>query len=412
MKNKKVPDGWNPIKLGKLLTEVSERNKNNNNTPVLSVTNKTGFVISEDYFSKKVFSKDLSNYKVIRKGQFAYNPSRVNVGSIACLKEYDKGLLSPMYVVFEAKEGLDAKYLDYWISSPCFRNLVKAGTQGTVRDSLNYSSLAGFPFLLPPVSEQHKIYGILSSIDAVIDKTQAIIEQTQIFKNGLVQELFTRGIPGRYRKFKKTEIGVTPNGWELKKISEVCVVNPSKKEISHFNKDIKVSFIPMKSVQEEGKGIICQYERNILDVETGYTYFKNGDVLFAKITPCMENGKSVVACGLKNGIGFGSTEFHVLRVKNNVLIPEFLFYYIAQKSFRNIAKNYFTGTAGQQRVQSDFFTISKMPIPTIEEQVKIIKSLEGLDNYINKMLKEIKNLNNLKYALMQVLLTGKVRTKK
>lgn len=163
MQKKKVPQGWRYIKLGEYLKELSERHNSssNNDIPVLSVTNRPGFTVSEEFFDRKVFSKDLSNYKIVRKGQFAYNPSRVNVGSIARLKEFDKGLLSPMYVAFETKGGLNGSYLDYWISSQRFRNLVKASTQGSVRDSLNFSALAEFPFNLPPETEQRKIVSIL-----------------------------------------------------------------------------------------------------------------------------------------------------------------------------------------------------------------------------------------------------------
>lgn len=110
----KTPSGWKRIKLGEYLTELSERNSTSgdNGVPVLSVTNRPGFSMSEEHFYKKVFSKDLSNYKIIQRGQFAYNPSRVNVGSIARLNEFDKGLLSPMYVTFEARKGLNGAYLD------------------------------------------------------------------------------------------------------------------------------------------------------------------------------------------------------------------------------------------------------------------------------------------------------------
>ena len=222
-KQQNIPKGWRLVELGEFVAEISERheNKDSNGKLVLSVTNKPGFAISEEFFNRKVFSKDLANYKVVREGQFAYNPSRVNVGSIARLKERKAGLLSPMYVVFKTNDGLEGDYLDYWIQSRRFRNLVKASTQGTVRDSLSFSALEEFPFLLPPVIEQKIIISIFSAIDSVVSKTQAIIDQTQTLKKGLMQELFTRGIPGSHKKFKRTEIGEVPEEWEVVEIGDV-----------------------------------------------------------------------------------------------------------------------------------------------------------------------------------------------
>src|SRR3989339_2230570 len=105
--------------------------------------------------------------------------------------------------------------------------------------------------------------------------------------------------------------------WKQSLLSEVCEVNPGKKDLQELDKDTVVSFLPMALVSEDGK-IIDKEERKLKEVIKGYTNFRDGDVLLAKITPCFENGKRAIAKNLTNGVGFGSTEFHVLRSKGEV----------------------------------------------------------------------------------------------
>lgn len=126
-------------------------------------------------------------------------------------------------------------------------------------------------------------------------------------------------------------------------------------------------------------GIIARPEiRQYRQVAKGYTSFKENDVLFAKITPCMENGKSAIARGILGGVGFGSTEFHVLRPTTCVL-PDWIFYFIRQPSFRSAAKANFTGSAGQQRVPTDFLITAPIPVPPLSEQERIVKLLDEAD---------------------------------
>jgi type I restriction enzyme S subunit len=124
-------------------------------------------------------------------------------------------------------------------------------------------------------------------------------------------------------------------------------------------------------------------------VRKGYTHFKNADVLFAKITPCMENGKAAIASGLSSGLGFGSTEFHVLRAKEEVL-PEWLFYFVRQPTFRREAKRNFTGTAGQQRVPTTFLSSAAIPVPPIPEQRRIVDLLSRAEGIV-RLRREAEN---------------------
>ncbi len=168
-----------------------------------------------------------------------------------------------------------------------------------------------------------------------------------------------------------------PEGWEWRKLgdSEVCMLNPRKSEVSSLPDGLEVTFVPMVAV-DAGKGAITDPQiRRFGEVRKGFTYFAEGDVLFAKITPSMENGKSAIARGLKNGIGFGTTEFHVLRPGPNV-IAEWLYQFVRQKSFREEAASYMTGTAGQQRVPAEFLAEVEIPLPPLPEQRRIVARIE------------------------------------
>ena len=208
------------------------------------------------------------------------------------------------------------------------------------------------------------------------------------------------------QKFKKTLAGDIPVDWDIRKVCDVCEISPSKIEVAQVSPDTIVSFIRMENVHENAGGISATKDVRLGDVVGGgYTYFKEGDLLFAKITPCMENGKIALAKALKNGIGFGSTEFHVLRVDPAKVSSEFLFYWISRESFREFASRHFRGTAGQQRVQRDFFDIAHIPVPPQREQKKIAEILSSVDDAIEKTNAVINRKQTLKNGLAQQLFT-------
>ena len=176
-------------RLGNYISECNRRN--NGCKRVLSVTNTRGFILQEEQFDKIVASNDTSNYKVVRRGEFAYNPSRVNVGSLAMLNEYDEGILSPMYIVFKANENIDKAYLLQCLQSWWFRGHIPAYTQGSVRDSLSFDGLCSMKFYIPTLQEQKAISAILEQADKEIDLANKKLSYMQKQKKGLMQVLLT-----------------------------------------------------------------------------------------------------------------------------------------------------------------------------------------------------------------------------
>ena len=176
------------------------------------------------------------------------------------------------------------------------------------------------------------------------------------------------------------------------KMNEICEINPKKSEISDL-RNIMVSFVPMQSVTEDGK-IYTDDKRNINDVKSGFTYFRENDVLFAKITPCMENGKGAIAVNLENKIGFGSTEFHVIR-PGKYVNPLWIYTLTATKEFRKQAEMSMTGSAGQKRVSSKYLENYRIGVPPITLQNKFSKIVKQIDKQKFESMIQLKMIEKI-----------------
>ena len=178
--------------VGQYIEEISERNKDLQVTRVLSVTNSRGFINQTDQFDRTVASEDASNYKIVRNGQFAYNPSRVNVGSLDLLRNFEEGILSPMYVVFSTNEKhLLADFLYFHLKTQWFYGHIPMFVQGSVRDSLSFDGLCSMKFFIPSIEEQAAITQVLQIAEKEITLLKLKAEKLREKKKGLMQQLLT-----------------------------------------------------------------------------------------------------------------------------------------------------------------------------------------------------------------------------
>ena len=182
-------------------------------------------------------------------------------------------------------------------------------------------------------------------------------------------------------------------------LSEICEINPKKPKL---DKDLDVSFIDMATMPVDGYRFVHSTIKKVSEVEKGYTYFAENDILLAKITPCFENGKCGIATNLKNGIGFGSTEFIVLRPKIDIL-PEYLYIFIANSNFIENGKTFMSGTVGQQRLQIDFVKNFKIPVVDIEKQREITNEIDDIYSLIASNRKIANKQQNKMQKLIQSL---------
>ena len=235
---------------------------------------------------------------------------------------------------------------------------------GTAQPQITITGLKKVKVKLYSINKQKEIVNELNKINKLIELKERQLEELQKLIKSQFVEMFG-DIHLNDKKWKK-----------FVKMNEICEINPKKNEISNLE-NVMVSFVPMQSVTEDGK-IYTKNKRNIDDVKLGFTYFRENDVLFAKITPCMENGKGAVAVNLENKIGFGSTEFHVIR-PGKYVNPLWIYTLTVTKEFRKQAEMSMTGSAGQKRVSSKYLENYRMGVPPITLQNQFSEIVKQID---------------------------------
>lgn len=261
------------------------------------------------------------------------------------------------------------KYLEWYMN---FIDLSPYVT-GSAQPKLTQAKLNSIPVALPPLAEQVRIVNRIESLFDKVNKASELVDEARYGFEKRRAAILERAFSGELTRKWRGENGVEFNEDKIS-LSEVVNVNPKKPKLEVDDGQI-CSFIPMVAVSDVNGKIEAMEERPYAKVKKGYTYFEEGDVLFAKITPCMENGKSCIAEGLSKSFGFGTTEFHVLRCGEKVL-NKYVYYLVRAKWFREDAKQYMTGAVGQQRVPKTYLEDYMVWVPSIEEQEEVVKLLE------------------------------------
>ena len=181
----------NKIKMKNIIKQKSIRNKNNDIKDIYSVNNKDGFILQSDQFKDRIVaSEDTTNYKIIKKDYFAYNPARINVGSIARMKYKKIGIISPMYICFECKNNILPEYLEYFFETDIFTYEMKKRLEGSVRMCLSYESMLNIPIDLPDIMQQKRISKVLNEFDKRINCEEIKYHYQKRLKDGLLQKMF------------------------------------------------------------------------------------------------------------------------------------------------------------------------------------------------------------------------------
>lgn len=283
------------------------------------------------------------------------------------------------------------------------------------KPNINSREYGTFTFPLPiNLQEQKNIAAILSKVDEAIASVQASISAAERLKKSLMQNLLTGRMKpdGTLRKddefYVDEKFGRVPKGWVVKAIGNksVCQINPVYK----YKKKEVYDFVPMEAVRENFGGLDF-VEKQIID-NGSFTRFKAGDILFAKITPCSENGKVTYIDHIDSEIGFASTEFIVFHPTENVN-GRFIYLILSSGNVHRLAISLMEGTTGRQRIPWKIFRNRIfVPMPDKEEQTEIVNRILAFDKKIKENNNKIAVLERLKKSLMQNLLTGRVRINK
>ena len=232
------------VRLGDYIQEYSVKNKDDENISVYSVTNTKGFC--KDYFGKEVASKDKTTYKIVPYGYYAYNPSRINVGSVDWQRKEKKVIVSPLYNVFSVSPNLERQYLYYYLKSDFVLQRIKAVATGSVRDNLKLSMLYEFPIELPKLENQRKIVKILDKVSDVIEKKEQELKQLNTLVKSRFAEMFGNPLNGT-AKYPIHQVGEVANS-----------VDPQP---SHRTPPVEEDGVPYVSIKD------CDYKTGKIDFE-------------------------------------------------------------------------------------------------------------------------------------------------
>lgn len=270
---------------------------------------------------------------------------------------------------------ISKKYLYYFLLQVIDELYSKTHGSGMVHIALK--PFKSTPIPVPSLDVQKRIVERIESLFAKLDEAkenlQNVLDGFEPRKAAILHKAFTGELTVNWRK----QHGVTMDSWEEKRLGEVCKINPSKINTKNLSDDLEVSFFPMASLSEITGEIVGPEIRTLGKVKNGFTNFSEGDVVFAKITPCMENGKSAIIGKLINDIGYGTTEFYVLRCGEE-LSNKYLHHIVRSKKFRDEAKQNMTGAVGQQRVPKKYMEDYTLNLPTFSEQTEIVRIIDDL----------------------------------
>ena len=334
-------------------------------TRIETIWNKT--IDNERFGFADIFENDLSKYQkyLMRKGDIlmSHINSPKHLGKSAIYKGKPELLLHGMNLLALRPNTAISfpQYLSYYLNSKLFKvQLPKISNQSVNQASFSSGKLKKLSVPLPPLEQQKKIAAILDAADIYRQKTKALITKYDELTQSLFLDMFGSLVGDKIS------------------LSTICDINPKKSEISSVDRSTLVSFMPMANVSVEGQVSHIE-ERTIDEVWSGFTYFKENDVVFAKITPCMENGKGAIMRNLKNSVGFGTTEFHVLRPLKAHSTAEYLFHLTHSEHFRALAEVNMTGSAGQKRVPRDFFDKFKVVAPALILQNQFAERVQAIE---------------------------------
>lgn len=365
------------VKLGSLISEYSVRNKADENIPVYSVTNEQGFCTG--YFSKEVASQDRTTYKIVPRGCFAYNPSRINVGSVDVQECEDRVIVSPLYVVFSVDEKLNRRYLLHYLKSDITLTYIKAYASGSVRDNLKFSILKDFPINLPSAEEQEQIVATLDGIEHLIAlRKEELASLDELVKSRFI-ELFESG------------------NYPVCRLGDVCskITDGTHKTPNYL--DAGVTFISAKNIvngELDFSDVKYISDQEYAEIQKR-CQTEMGDILLSK------SGSLGAPVIVKTTERIGLFEsLAVIKYDRSKLLPAFL---CEQLKSDRIQRQFKVGTKGVaiKHLHLGVIADTDIVVPPIEDQNAFAAFVEQTDKSKLAVQKALEELEILKKSLMQ-----------
>lgn len=411
-----VPSHWDVLPLRAVTSLKSDKNRPD--LPVLSVYREYGVILKDSRDDNhNATSLDTSTYKVVKPGDLVVNKMKAWQGSMGVSSHH--GIVSPAYITCITKaDRVHPAYLHYLLrSSPLIGvyNSLSYGVRVGQWD-MHYEDFKQIPIPLPPKDEQDRIVAFLdqktAEIDAAIAKKEQLIELLGLQKDIQIDLAITCGLEPD-APLKDNDLLYSkkmPEHWVIKKVKHVSLISPSKTLDGRRRTSESVCFLPMDKIGDDG-AINSGDRKPANEMFDGFTYFRKGDVVIAKITPCFENGKGAWLNELPTDYGFGTTELHVFRPTK--IHGEFLFRLLNRNDFLAQGEQFMVGSAGQKRVPISFIANYLFACPPVEEQREICAWISDLctrtESLIRTESEAISHLRELKQVLIASAVTGRIR---
>jgi type I restriction enzyme S subunit len=408
-KTSSVPLGWKYLKTKELFKNSSF--KNNLNEELLSVTQDKGVLPRKMLENRVVMPESgTKNYKLVNCGDFIIS-LRSFQGGIEL--SYYRGLVSPAYTVLSPINELHSPYFKYLFKSDEFISKLGSAVIG-IRDGkqISFSVFSELNVLVPPLPEQRKIADILTSVDKAIEKTEAIIAQTETVKMGLMQQLLTKGIG--HTRFKQTEIGEIPEEWDVIQLAEVISSLTAGVSVNSENREaqegelgiLKTSAITYGKFNPKESKVILKSELDRVTISP-----KKDHLIISRMNTPLLVGASVYIDKDYPNL-FLPDRLWLAEVKRNDVWVKWFGYLLSSNKMRERISDIATGTSNSMKnISKKSFLSLNIFIPSIKEQKQISDILTSIDNKITIEQQKLTQLQTIKKGLMQVLLTGKVRVK-
>jgi type I restriction enzyme, S subunit len=414
-----VPDHWDEQRAKVFFREVDERSPTGSEE-LLSVSHLTGVTPRSQKNVTMFKAESYSGHKLCRPGDIVVNTLWAWMAALGAARH--TGLVSPAYGVYRPyrPDSFNPAYLDYLLRTRAYvaeYNCRSTGIRAS-RLRLYPNQFLDIPIVRPPRPEQDQIVAYLRAQDAHITRFIKAKRDLIALLNEQKQNITERTITRDHQQSASLKnsgfawLPEVPTHWESCRLKHVAHFNPSRAESQRARvSDELVAFLPMECITADGK--LQRIEsRRISDVWEGYTYFRRGDVVMAKITPCFENGKGGLLDALPTEIGFGTTEFIVLRPNLKRIRAEYLASLLSVKTFRLQGADSMTGAAGQQRVPLEFVRNFCIPLPPLVEQDQMMLTLrtatQEQDIAVERVQQEIKLIREYRDRLIADVVTGQV----
>ncbi|MBX3587399.1 MAG: DUF1768 domain-containing protein [Ramlibacter sp.] len=414
-----VPEHWDEQRAKVFFREVDERSRTGEEE-LLSVSHLTGVTPRSQKNVTMFKSASYVGSKLCRPGDIVINTLWAWMAALGASRHV--GIVSPAYGVYRPHraDSFNPAYLDYLLRTRAYVAEYIGRSTG-IRSSrlrLYPNQFLDIALIQPPRTEQDQMVAYLRAQDANIARfikaKRNLIGLLTEQKQNIVEQAVTKGLDATatQRDSGIHWIAHVPAHWGTCKLKHVAQFNPSRSESAAFRlSDEMVSFLPMECITTDGK-LQNVNRRKTSDVWEGYTYFRRHDVVMAKITPCFENGKGGLLDALPTDIGFGTTEFIVLRAKALRIRPAFLAKLLSIKTFRTLGADAMTGAAGQQRVSLDFVKNFQIALPPLVEQDSILMALQTAtteqDSAIDRIRSEIALIHEYRERQIADVVTGQV----